>query len=296
MNLSAYLDGAPSSDEEDGECEIVAAEKEENFETTAEEVLEFVFPKSLKHPRSAGRLFAFALCGPLRNGQLRCGKFGSQAMTRRELDAMCRQFEREDALRVYVDRIGLLTIEEQERVISEVPHFPRVEREDVVALLSGKNGFHEIQAAILNLREERIKNLKLMYPAVPQVARNDRGATTTTTTTENKAKRRGRSRLECGRRQQLSPEVAPPEMFSKNKGLTPNGIASHTNKLLSVHASHLCHMEDGNSTDLTANVRLIRHDQPNKHLSTDRFTCASPPILDVVPFRKLMTEMRHSSR
>lgn len=66
-----------------------------------EELLEFVFPKTLQHPLSTGRLYAFGMYGPLDdNAKLRAGCNGKRVVSAWEIDTMCLQFEREDILQV----------------------------------------------------------------------------------------------------------------------------------------------------------------------------------------------------
>lgn len=65
------------------------------------QLLDFIFPKSLQHPLSTGRLFAFAMYGPLdSNANLRSGHNGNRVVSTWEIDTMCLQFEREDLLQV----------------------------------------------------------------------------------------------------------------------------------------------------------------------------------------------------
>lgn len=64
-------------------------------------LLDFIFPTSLQHPLSTGRLFAFGMYGPLdANGNLRSGHNGQRVVSTWEIDTMCLQFEREDLLQV----------------------------------------------------------------------------------------------------------------------------------------------------------------------------------------------------
>lgn len=66
-----------------------------------EELLDFIFPKSLQHPLSTGRLYAFGMYGPLDpDGKLRSGYNGHRVVSTWEIDTMCLQFEREDILQV----------------------------------------------------------------------------------------------------------------------------------------------------------------------------------------------------
>lgn len=65
------------------------------------ELLDFIFPHSLQHPLSTGRLYAFGMFGPLdENGKLRAGQNGRRVVSAWEIDTMCLQFEREDILQV----------------------------------------------------------------------------------------------------------------------------------------------------------------------------------------------------
>lgn len=66
-----------------------------------QELLDFIFPGSLQHPLSTGRLYAFGMYGPLdENSNLRAGRHGQRVMSAWEIDTMCLQFEREDILQV----------------------------------------------------------------------------------------------------------------------------------------------------------------------------------------------------
>lgn len=66
-----------------------------------EQLLTFIFPRSLQHPLSTGRLYAFGMYGPLdENGNLRAGHCGQRVVSAWEIDAMCLHFEREDILQV----------------------------------------------------------------------------------------------------------------------------------------------------------------------------------------------------
>lgn len=293
-----------------------------------ENVLHFVFPLNKRHPMSTGRLFAYGLYGPLdANGELRSGIKGKHAVNEWELDVMCGQLEREDILTIYVFQgrpLAMLEKAQQDELISEADCrikartgrclLPQVNRNDVIAILAdlvrnseGLISFHDVQDAIIQYRQARIERLKIMYPnvrrekcirrhtiakmaAVDEEARESIGgmhAAPSTARSRASSSRRGRPRV--------GPDVAPPEMFMRKTGLTPHGIASHTNKLLSVHASHLCHIGQGKTSALTANVRLIRHEQRSRHLA-GRFTLSKPPIMDIVARRDFISALRDHSR
>ena len=77
------------------------APKKLDSKVDVQQLLDFIFPKSLQHPLSTGRLFAFAMYGPLdSNANLRSGHNGHRVVSTWEIDTMCLQFEREDLLQV----------------------------------------------------------------------------------------------------------------------------------------------------------------------------------------------------
>lgn len=90
----------PTKERSTGDDLSAAARKREG-KVDVEELLDFIFPKSLQHPLSTGRLYAFGMYGPLdSNAQLRSGQNGDRVVSTWEIDTMCLQFEREDILQV----------------------------------------------------------------------------------------------------------------------------------------------------------------------------------------------------
>lgn len=80
------------------------AKNREEGKVDVNELLEFIFPRSFQHPLSTGRLYAFAMHGPLdENANLRAGRGGKRIVSPREIDSMCLQFERDDILKVGAD-------------------------------------------------------------------------------------------------------------------------------------------------------------------------------------------------
>ena len=76
----------------------------QNARVDVDELLDFIFPKSMQHPLSTGRLYAFAAYGPLgENANIRAGHGGMRIVSPWEMDTMCLQFEREDILQVGSD-------------------------------------------------------------------------------------------------------------------------------------------------------------------------------------------------
>ena len=55
-------------------------------------------------------------------------------------------------------------------------------------------------------------------------------------------------------------DVAPPSMFLRDVGLDGSDNAVLMARLLSKHSFQICHLADGNSPELTQNVRLLRDD------------------------------------
>lgn len=249
------------------------------------ELLGFVFPAGLQHPLSTGRLYAFGLHGPLVNGELRSGRKGSHVVARWELDAMCDEFEREDLLRVYVD--ASLSRREQEEIIAQADVknrngkglMPQLTKDQVRELLEplendGTINFDEAQRTILRFRDDRLQRLKITYPDV------------------KKPQKIVIKQPEKKKKFALSPSVAPAEMFKKNAGLTNHGIASATNRLLSIRAFDICaDVRAGNSPELTANVRLLRTEDPTRY-KAGAFSTVTRTFRD----KKSLTETRLKMR
>ncbi|MGB4191694.1 MAG: hypothetical protein WBJ81_04015, partial [Rickettsiales bacterium] len=77
----------------------------DKFKFDLESLIQFLFPTSLQHPLVAGRLFVFALCGPLdENLCIRTGFQGKRILAEYELEQMCMQMEREDIVQIYLHK------------------------------------------------------------------------------------------------------------------------------------------------------------------------------------------------
>ena len=114
---------------------------EDRFRFSLESLLDFVFPSSLQHPLAAGRLFCFALYGPLDiYGNIRTGPKGGRVLADYELEQMCMQLEKEDMLQIYLHRprdMGLLTSKEQEQIISQADaHLKRAKGKAMLPVLT----------------------------------------------------------------------------------------------------------------------------------------------------------------
>jgi hypothetical protein len=269
-------------------------------------LMKFIFPPGLQHPMSTGRLYAFGFYGPLdADAQLRSGHKGQHVVSRWELDTMCMQFEREDILQVYVSpEHPLCTLSEaqQEELVQQADArmkaqqgrglMPQLPKKEVLGLFSdlaraedGSLTFHEMQKRIIDFRNDRIERLKVIFPGLTSKTAGGVAGGRKERSGGGGAPAGGGVRIADGppavrwqtagpkgptaaarTRGRVSSECAPPEMFSKDKGFTNNGVASHTNRLLSTKAFKLCNIVDGNSSELTANVRLIRDDRPDKQL------------------------------
>ncbi|CAM9674238.1 unnamed protein product, partial [Scytosiphon promiscuus] len=304
-----------------------AAGKRED-KVNVEELLDFIFPKSLQHPLSTGRLYAFGMYGPLdSDANLRAGHQGQRVVSTWEIDTMCLQFEKEDILKVYLSGgrplFALNDAQKQEVIAQADSHLKtakgrgyrrQVTRAEVVQLLSdlardleGLVSFHDAQEVIVGYREKQIARFKVIFPqlvtgsaknkqhravALPAdsigsedvaacfaeqvigpgggymnetVARRAKVCNTLTSAgrtlrgrpREDRAKQGGGK----GRMAKFSTDVAPAEMFIKDVGLTPAGVASQTSKLLSMRAYKVGNIADGNDPGLTQNVKLIREDK-----------------------------------
>lgn len=161
--------------------------KFDKFRVNIDTLMTFIFDPSLQWPLAAGRLFAFALYGPLNiDGMLCTGPGGKHIVATWELDIMCMQIEKEDILQIYLHRgsdMSLLSSKEQEDIIAQADAhlkrakgkamLPRMTPPDVLGILEdltrfpdGTVSFHEAQLEILKYRAERIKQYKLVYPTL----------------------------------------------------------------------------------------------------------------------------------
>ena len=93
----------------------------------------------------------------------------------------------------------------------------------------------------------------------------------------------------------VSPDVAPPTMFQKNKGMNNNSIATHTNHLLSTRAYKITDIEAGNVPELAQNVRLIRERRPDRELSEVWDTVSKRPSQERAKLAMLVT-LRDAAR
>lgn len=317
------VDGANMTSlvDDDGECkeDLVKTrfslsgfenEKSENL-VSLESLMRFVFPEGLQHPLSTGRLYAFGFYGPLdRNSMLRSGHKGQHVVSRWELDTMCAQFEREDVLQVYIlpgRPLAILSEQQQDELIAQADQrikaqtgkglMPQLTRAQVSELFddiqrnqAGAMRFHEMQRTIMEFREERIKRLKVMYP---KVTRKAGAATKAAKTNKSDGVSFGNQSSRTARRSKLSPDVAPPEMFLKNKGMNNNAISAYTNRLLSTRAYKICDIEGGNSAELTSNVRLIRENRPTKEVGNPWDTVSKRPLEEKARLKMLCTLRDH---
>ncbi|CAM9801009.1 unnamed protein product [Discosporangium mesarthrocarpum] len=257
-------------------------------------VLNFVFPPTLQHPLSTGRLYAFGLYGPLdEHSQLRSGRGGQRVVSGWELDAMCLQFEKEDILQVYISGkrpLCVLSDAQKEEIIAQADkhlktakgrgYREQITREEVINLfielprdVEGFLSFHDMQRQVRKYRDKTIASFRVIFP--PVTTSHPKGRKTAEKGQDGRAIRvrvgNGKSRW----RGRFRPEVAPPEMFIKDAGHTPAEMAKHTNELLSTRAFKICDIVDGNNPGLTENVRLIREDVllPPGQAPWDKFSC-----------------------
>jgi hypothetical protein len=85
-----------------------------------EELLDFLFPRSIQYPLVAARLFAFALYGPLdSSNNLRSGFKRVHKLQEYELEYMCLQFDREDVISIFSEDFKELSSSEQRMIISQ---------------------------------------------------------------------------------------------------------------------------------------------------------------------------------
>ncbi|CAM9336118.1 unnamed protein product [Chrysoparadoxa australica] len=142
-----------------------------------DQVLDFLFPAALQHPLSNGRLYGYALYGPLDDdSQLRAGHKGQHIVQGWELDAMCMQFELEMILEVCIppgQPMASLNRQQQQEVLAQADshlktskglgYMPQISRDQVLALFrsvpraeDGTVSFHDLQKLINGYREEQV--------------------------------------------------------------------------------------------------------------------------------------------
>ncbi|EQC41956.1 hypothetical protein, variant [Saprolegnia diclina VS20] len=219
-------------------------------------LLDFLFPPQVQHSNSTGRLFVFSLYGPLdAKSRLRSGEKGLHVVTDLELNTMSQSIEREDILSVY-GMVGLSRDEEEEVLRQADKHLkmiPRYTRADIEAMFKhvprngvGAMSFHDMQQRILQERLRRVLCMKEKLStslATPIVSKYRKSLTTWS--------------------KDAAYHVAPPSMFLKDAGLNGSENAVLVSRLLNCHAFGICHLGDGNSPDLTQNVRLLRDEIPD---------------------------------
>jgi len=249
----------------------------DRYKVDLDRVIEFIFPKELQHPLAAGRLFAFALCGPLDGkNQIRTGFKGSRVVMDYELEQMCGQFEREDIIQVYLHnpkQMGLLTSKEQEAIIGQADGhlkrakgkamLPVITKSDIQSMFrslprdeNGKLSFHDMQNAVLAYRAERVKQFKLVYPNLSSEENSSSQPLLGTMPTDKKKKKR---------LTKVSTAVAPTSLFIKNKGETNSDVVQTTTLYLTKYAYQITDIDQGGSVDMVSNVRLLREIEPRPH-------------------------------
>lgn len=239
------------------------------------DVLDFVFPAHLQHPLSLGRLYAFALYGPLdENNQLRGGAMKRRVLSTMEIDIMCKAFEREDIVRIYMFEgrpLHTLTAAEQDEFVAQADSklksakgrgmMKQLTRQEVVELFEdlptdeyGGYSFHDLQRRIEEYREKRIADAKVVFPLMskPTTTTGTSGKlgapmnTVTTTSTSTSLVRRIRKQPEKQKRRMNDIE-----------------LRAHEAKLLARNAFRVCELETSNEPGIISNLRLMRQETSN---------------------------------
>lgn len=273
----------------------------DKFKFDLESLIQFLFPTSLQHPLVAGRLFVFALCGPLdENLCIRTGFQGKRILAEYELEQMCMQMEREDIVQIYLHKsrdMGLLTSKEQEMIISQADahlkkakgkaSLPRLWKKDIYDLFKdvprdewGRISFHDAQNLILKYREDRIKEFKLVFPSIKsKPAEKDATASTglkLPTVPGAEGEETGENLNATGessfngvtkkkkpkRLARVGDSVAPPTMFQKMKGLTNPDVIEQTTNYLSKHAFKISDIDQKATSSVISNIKLLREVPP----------------------------------
>lgn len=117
-----------------------------SIDVDLEELLHFLFPKSIQYPLVAGRLFAYGNYGPLdSSNNLRSGFQRSHKVQEYELEYMCIQSDREDVINIFAHDFKELSSSEQSMIISQADSrmttakgkalLPALNKEDVMEIL-----------------------------------------------------------------------------------------------------------------------------------------------------------------
>jgi len=232
-----------------------------------EQLLKFLFPPSVQHPLSTGRLFVFALYGPLdRDSKLRAGHMGNHIVTARELDTMSDTLAREDILSVYAG--AGLAPEEEEEILAQadgamkfIPQYTVPEIERLLKLVprdeDGLMSFHDMQGAVSKARAKHVKRLKAAMIALTK-SKNKHAQTAPVEEKDRLADQVGKA----GKKPiaKVSKLVAPPTMFEADLGVSETENAVVISRALAKHSFKICQVETGNNPALTQNVRLLRDD------------------------------------
>ncbi|OQR84516.1 aspartyl protease family A01A [Thraustotheca clavata] len=209
-------------------------------------LMDFLFPPKVQHLNSTGRLFVFSLYGPLDSkSRLRSGEKGLHGVTDLELNTMSQSIEREDILSVY-GMIGL-SRDEEEEVLRQADKYlkiiPRYTRRDVEEIFSHIPRDEDGKMRIMEERLQRVLCMKEKLStrlAAPIISKYRKSLSSSSMTAKY--------------------YVAPPSMFLKDAGLNGSENAVLISRLLNCHSFQICHLNEGNSPDLTQNVRLLRQD------------------------------------
>jgi hypothetical protein len=140
-----------------------------------DQLLTFVFPPGLQHPRSTGRLLVFGLYGPLTaDGRLTGGRGGTRLLTESDIKTMIEQLEMDDVMAVFTRGSVLGDVRQVAVDVKAaslpLPHMSRRQVEDMLADLPrdshGRCSFHDIQARLLAVRAGRVRDMGQMFPSV----------------------------------------------------------------------------------------------------------------------------------
>ena len=232
-------------------------------------LLNFVFPARVQHPLSRGRLFLFALYGPLdRENRLHSGPRGEHIVTPRELDTMCRALVREDILSIYTKESGLSPEEEEvllAQADSSMKQWAEYDKDDVLDIMRGLPedeygliSFHDMQKAISAERARHVARLKgNVDSALKRRNKSKRLVPPTLKYTQAKASME-KAQATLSR---YSTRTAPQTMFDYNKGKTGEEVTDMINRALCTNSFKITHIEGGNDANLVENVRLLCQDR-----------------------------------
>eukprot|EP00762_Andalucia_godoyi_P000561 ANDGO_05245.mRNA.1 hypothetical protein PHYSODRAFT_352787 len=218
----------------------VESQNSGNFDRDSD-ILQFIFPHNLAHPRSGARLFVYGRYGPLTNGGIAGGSKRSHVLSDFELNALIEDEERDFVNAVY-------HAQGRSRPVDTGQVHPDIElalvysRQEVQDILDAARGsFHQLQRVIVKNRQKRIAMFQKSVVDFRRIR-------------EEKVLRRTLSDIRNG-------TITIPHTRSLVEDVA--GTFEETHRQLA-RSSHAIQTIGEHSVEVTQNVKLLRPEEKNK--------------------------------